>query len=254
MFAPRRLAGMAAVVTVAAGGSAGLAKLTVFPCPRENCSVRGTWVQGLNNFTDKLMVVSTGFRLGERHLLSIHGTGSRTWRAAARDNAGVWSEWSEVVNLNLGAYAPGATECSIGSAATTNAGVQDAGVVFPDLAQGSGRVKAFRTLVAGKAYLDEQRQPAWHRARSVFNCVFDALSAAEAKLIHRFYRTVNGPRGVFHFDWYPPERGTRTTAAGAERYLVRFRDALPEEIFDNHVSQVRFALVEAMDEPEGGDV
>jgi hypothetical protein len=237
-------------VTASPGGSSPLVLVKVTAFVRENLSVRGMRVDAIASGT---VEVSTGFRLGTSGLLALDSTSARSFKAAARDANGLWSEFSGGKSFTGTNYSAGATEASIGSGATSDSALQSAGITFPDLSAGSGRMIVRRTMVS-KTFTDEVRAARWTGGRAAFHVVLSNLDSDQTSLLHRFWRALNGTRTPFFFDYVDPAKGVRTTAAAA-RYLVRFRDpALAARLFDVSYSELEFYLIAQQDEPEGGDV
>jgi hypothetical protein len=239
-------------VTATASGSGDLATVSIQANLLGGAPVRGFRIDGLVGSSIKS---STGYRQGLNCLIPFAGSPT-TVRGAARDEFGVWTEWSTATALTVpGTFTPGSIEGSVGSGAVSDILIQSPGIEFPDLSAGSGRMQIRKTYLSkSTTWLDEVRNPQWTRGRAAFHVKFEDLDIGQAELIHRLWRATNGPQIPFFFDYVDPSLGTRLTA-GATRYLVRFRDAsLTSKIFDVTLSSFEFFLVEVMEDPEGGDL
>lgn len=243
---------MSVVVSASQTGSGPLVRVRVLPLGRENIAVRGVRAQCLNGGN---VVSDTGFALGKNHLLVCDAVATRGFKAAVRDANGLWSEWAQTSVVLTGNYSAGATEASIGSASTSDDQLQSAGVSFPDLSAGSGKILVRRTIVAKSlAFSDETCTPRWSKGVAAFNVTLANLDDVQARLLRRFFRALNGPQTPFFFDFTPPENGTRLTAPSV-RYVVRFRDPkVMDKIFDVTYTETSFYLQELLDDPEGGEI
>lgn len=196
---------------------------------------------------------STGYQLGTSSLLAVAGSPG-TYRVAVKDQqTGLWSEFASAQSYTpIGNFASGSTEASIGSGATEDQDISSPGIVFPDLSMGSGIMSVRRTYVGASAgaWIDEQRSPQWGKSRAAFHVVCKDLDQWQSQLISRFWRCCNGPAKAFFFDYVDPQLGARTTA-GAQRYLVRFRDpTLNLKLTDIEYQDLDAVLVEVMSDPE----
>jgi hypothetical protein len=219
----------------------------VTPFPRENLSVRATYVQVRNNAFEEYM--TTGVRLRTEHMVAVNSSLNTRYRAAAKDANDVWSEFSESQSQTLASFATGGSDvASIGSGNNHDLYIEEPSLHFPRLSLGSGQVWTHRTIVGGTLF-DEQRRAKWSRPRSSFHVVLSELDGDQAELLHRFFRCLNGPLTPFWFEYTDPNTD-RTT-----KHVVRFRNPeISTELFGVTISRIDCHLVELIGASTGGEV
>lgn len=184
-------------------------------------------------------VFSTGQRLRTRHLMAVE-TGAHSYRAAAKDHHGMWSEWSDPISFTASAFSAGATQGGIGSGIGEDILTEEPDVVFPDLSMGTGIISINRTIVSG-GFLDEVRRSKWTRKRIAWNVVLSDLDENQVALFHRFYTSLNGPLTPFWFEFEDPITGE------VSRHVVRFREpVLSDELHAVDRSNLTFTLVQVV--------
>jgi hypothetical protein len=238
---------MSLSLTLSAAGTGSLARAIIKPFTRENLILRSTIVQ-VDDAALGTAGISTGARLHTAHLLALPTTASLSYRAAAKDASGVWSEWSAAKAFACPAFSAGATEASIGSGASSDLSISEPGIAFPDLSQGSGLATTSRTLVSGGFY-DQLRRSKSSKTRASFNVLLKDLDAAQCDLLHRFWQGLGGPLKSFYFDFTDPRTDEEV------RYIVRFAEpSIADQLQAVTYSSLQLRLVEVMSHSEVKEV
>lgn len=236
-----------ATLSVTTGGSGPLLRAVVQPFLRENLPARSTLVR-VDDPSGGGRLIIMGPRMRKTHLLALDSTGSRRFRAATKDNQNVWSELSAAVDQTTANYSTGATEGSIGSGGTADIEISEPSVNFPDLSFGSGIIGIHRTLVYG-SFPGQTFEPQWAKQLAAFRIIMHTLDDEQVARLHTFFKTLNGPRKPFFFDFVDPNTSVET------RYVVRFRDPkMNSSLIDVDYPDVEFNLIEEVGVSLGGDI
>jgi hypothetical protein len=229
------------------GGDTPFVRVGVVPYLLANASARHFSVR---IETDQTTIWS-GPRLRREFLLGIPASNSSaiTVTGGAKDENALWSEWSDETNLTVTNFTTtAARQSSIASVADDDVLIEDPAISFPDLNQGSGTMRVWRTVVT-ESWQDEVRSRLQEDVRASFNVKIDDADEEQVTMLHRLYQTTRGPSKPFLFDFINPHTGEHRT------YTVRFADdSLKDSLETIDRSSLQFKLIEVVSASVGGDL
>ena len=234
-------------ITATPGGSPLYLEAKIGPFVVEGRHARATYVEVQNNASTRYVATTPCLRT--RYLLPVDQTGNRRIVAASKDVYGVWSLRSTPLDIAPAVTSPsvGSLNVSIGSAATRDAHVEEAGMAWPRPAIGSSMGLRESTAIDDNWPTESTRSLTPSPIESI-SVRYDSLTPAIAGVLEKVYATSQGAARPVIFDFYDPFQAKNRTI------VARFADAkLATNLFDVNLMEAAFNLSEMPSDCFGGE-
>lgn len=232
-------------LSVAQGDPGPLVYAVVKPQVRQGFHARCAMVRVDNTSNDRLL--HTGVRLRKTNLFPIDSTAFRKYRAAVKDQFGVWSEWSNTLTYEMEVFEPGYDECSIGSASDSDVEIEEPQAHLIQAQLGSSQSKQFKTDMFG-GWPNEVRGSLRNTFLRAFALAWQDLKANEKRLQTRWIEAMTGALKLFWFEWLDPYTRRR------ERMILRPAGTeTADSTFSYDHSEASINMLEQLEAADGGE-